>query len=690
MCLSLVQLLQLPDCPTNIVQDASRYRCAPRPARCHAPSHFCSLLEAFMLHCAGEGTDKKDSGIKMEQPLRLFQNRVENLKTFATAVCAKLHPLFANADLSALSASAAAQSAHVQENYELRNQLDSLNSDYMQLLHQSKALEDSQAGLKLELERVKRRAFTQGEASASSSATPLGSSTPHASTQENTAWKDVAEKRKQELIVQMKRIQELQRALDDSTGQGNLELLAPSTNAYMAAIKQRDIACGYREQAKKDLEEERRKTAHMNVQLNDEVQKLKDVHEQIRVRMFEEISDLRKTAEQRAVDIERLQAKVSELEGCKGSSRTSEEVTRLLAFSEKEYSRLKSLATQALEKAAASDSKMRQMKERENHLTEQRDGMSAKVAELKLRLGESAADDMKPPADCPKTLEECRIRIASDAKFIVRLKRQLDDYHHQNKTAKADADRYLDEMDSIGQQLNAMQEQNAALIHDLSNVETSSSQAMKEMLALRSRCSALEKSLADHKANGLMKEKAFEEQIEKCTILKQEIALQSEQIKECEKEKLLSADICCQRLAALEKAEGEVEVLKRAELDVTRKLAAAQQVQSDLRDELIDKEFKKKRAREEEVRFACMRSLLYQCFTHHFPSVQEVAAASGAGSDSILRLQYNKMRETLLCGVCKERYKDTCIAKCFHTFCRECVPPSSASQCRSLFCIQVY
>jgi hypothetical protein len=26
MCLSLVQLLQLPDCPANIVQDASRYR----------------------------------------------------------------------------------------------------------------------------------------------------------------------------------------------------------------------------------------------------------------------------------------------------------------------------------------------------------------------------------------------------------------------------------------------------------------------------------------------------------------------------------------------------------------------------------------------------------------------------------------------------------------------------------------
>jgi hypothetical protein len=245
-------------------------------------------------------------------------------------------------------------------------------------------------------------------------------------------------------------------------------------------------------------------------------------------------------------------------------------------------------------------------------------------------------------------------------------------------------------MDSIGQQLHAMQEQNAALIHDLSNVETTSSQAMKETLALRSRCSALEKSLGDHKANSLMKEKAFEEQVEKSAILKQEIALQSEQIKECEKEKLISADVCCQRLAALEKAEGEVEVLKRAELDLTRKLAAAQQVQSDLRDELIDKEFKKKRAREEEVRVARMRSVLSQCFTHHFPPVQEVAAASGAGSDSILRLQYNKMRETLLCGVCKERYKDTCIAKCFHTFCREYVPPRSASLRRFSFCIQVY
>ena len=59
----------------------------------------------------------------------------------------------------------------------------------------------------------------------------------------------------------------------------------------------------------------------------------------------------------------------------------------------------------------------------------------------------------------------------------------------------------------------------------------------------------------------------------------------------------------------------------------------------------------------------------------HTSYCQEVAAASGAGSDSILRLQYNKMRETLLCGICKERYKDTCIAKCFHTFCSECVLP---------------
>lgn len=458
----------------------------------------------------------------------------------------------------------------------------------------------------------------------------------------------------------MKRIQELQRALDDSTGQGNLELLAPSTIAYMAAIKHRDVLSGFKEQAKKDLEEEKKKTAQMNVQLMEEVQRLKDAHDQIRNRMFEEIADLRKTAEQRAVDIERLQAKLVEVEGSKVASRTSEEVTRLLAFSEKEYSRLKSLATQALEKAASSESKLRQLKERENHLSEQRDNLLAKVAELKLRLGESSGDDMRAPSDCPKTLEECRIRIASDAKFIARLKRQLDDYHHQNKSAKADADRYLDELETICQQLNAMQEQNATLIQDLSNVESNSARANKEALALRSKCTALEKSLADQRGSILMKEKALEEQTEKDSSLKQEIALQLEQIRECDKEKTLFAATCSERQAALEKAEVEVEVLKRVELDLTRKLSAAQQVQSDLRDELVEREFKKKRAREEE----------------------EVAAASGAGSDSILRLQYNKMRETLLCGVCKERYKDTCIAKCFHTFCSECVSSRLGSRNR--------
>lgn len=63
------------------------------------------------------------------------------------------------------------------------------------------------------------------------------------------------------------------------------------------------------------------------------------------------------------------------------------------------------------------------------------------------------------------------------------------------------------------------------------------------------------------------------------------------------------------------------------------------------------------------------------CNFNSLTSCQEVVAAAGAGSDSILRLQYNKMRETLLCGVCKERYKDTTISKCFHTFCGECVPP---------------
>jgi hypothetical protein len=554
-----------------------------------------------MLHCAGVANDRESTS-KMEQPLRLFQHRVDNLRTFATAVCSKLQPLFLKSDLAEVSASAAAQSAHVQENYELRNQLDSLNSDYMQLLHQSKTLEDSEAALKIELDRVKRRVLVQGDAAHSSGTTPVGSSsTPQASSQENTAWKEVAEKRKQELVVQMKRIQELQRALDDSTSQGNLELLAPSTIAYMAAIKHRDVLSGFKEQAKKELEEEKRKNAQMNVQVMEEVQRLKDTHDQIRSRMFEEIADLRKTAEHRAVDIERLQAKLVELDGSKVASRTSEEVTRLLAFSEKEYSRLKSLANQALEKAAASDSKMKQMKERETHLSEQRDSLLAKVAELKLRLGESAGDDMRPPSDCPKTLEECRIRVASDAKFIARLKRQLDDYHHQNKSAKADADRYLDELESICQQLNAMQEQNATLIQDLSNAEAYGARTNKEALLLRSKCAALEKSLADQRGNILMKEKAFGEQAEKDASYKQEIALQLEQIKECDKEKSLCATACSERQSALEKAEVEVEVLKRVELDLTRKLSAAQQVQSDLRDELIEKEFKKKRAREEEV-----------------------------------------------------------------------------------------
>ena len=68
-----------------------------------------------MLHCAGAANDRESTS-KMEQPLRLFQHRVDNLKTFATAVCSKLQPLFLKSDLAEVSASAAAQSAHVQEN----------------------------------------------------------------------------------------------------------------------------------------------------------------------------------------------------------------------------------------------------------------------------------------------------------------------------------------------------------------------------------------------------------------------------------------------------------------------------------------------------------------------------------------------------------------------------------------------
>jgi uncharacterized protein YbcI len=209
---------------------------------------------------------------------------------------------------------------------------------------------------------------------------------------------------------------------------------------------------------------------------------------------------------------------------------------------------------------------------------------------------------MKPPSDCPKTIEECRVRIASDSKFIGRLKRQLDDYHHQNKSARADADRYLDEMDSIGQQLHAMQEQNAALIQELSSTEASCIRANKEVLTMRSRCTALEKSIADLKGSLIMKENAVLEANESIALLKQENALKVEQIKECDKEKIQSAIICAERKNALEKAEGDVEMYKRLELDLTRNLAAAQQVQGDLRVELIEKEFKKKRAREEEVR----------------------------------------------------------------------------------------
>ena len=555
-----------------------------------------------MLHCAGVGSEKKESSGKMEQPLRLFQHRVEKMKTFATAVCTKLHPLLSQPDLAAVSAVANAQLAQTQENYELRNQLDSLNSDYIQLLHQSKTLEDSEASVKLELERVKRRAHMHGEVALSSSSTPISSSvTPQASTQESAAWKDVAEKRKEELIVQMKRIQDLQRSLEECNGQANLELHAQSTNAYTAAIKQRDIVSGIAEQAKKDLDAETRKSLHLNVQLGDEIKRVTDAHEQQRRRLFDELSDLRKTAEQRAVDVERLQAKLAEMEGSKVSSRTSEEVTRLLAFSEKEYSRLKSLTTQALEKATTAESKMKQMKERESRLSEQRDVLLTQVAELKLRVGESTGDDMKPPADCPKTIEECRVRVASDAKFIVRLKRQLDDYHQQNKSVKADADRYLDEMDSVSQQLNQMQEQNATLIQDLSSIEAGNVRANKDVLSLRSRCAALDKSINDLKGSNMLKHDAVQEALESLALMKQEIAAKDEQIKECDKEKGKSLVVLSERKSALEKAEGEVETHKRLELDLTRKLAAAQQLQADLRAELIEKDFKKKRAREEEV-----------------------------------------------------------------------------------------
>jgi len=548
-----------------------------------------------MLHCAGVGSEKKESSGKMEQPLRLFQHRVEKMKTFATAVCTKLHPLLSQPDLAAVSAVANAQLAQTQENYELRNQLDSLNSDYIQLLHQSKTLEDSEASVKLELERVKRRAHMHGEVVLSSSSTPISSSvTPQASTQESAAWKDVAEKRKEELIVQMKRIQDLQRSLEECNGQANLELHAQSTNAYTAAIKQRDIVSGIAEQAKKDLDAETRKSLHLNVQLGDEIKRVTDAHEQQRRRLFDELSDLRKTAEQRAVDVERLQAKLAEMEGSKVSSRTSEEVTRLLAFSEKEYSRLKSLTTQALEKATTAESKMKQMKERESRLSEQRDVLLTQVAELKLRVGESTGDDMKPPPDCPKTIEECRVRVASDAKFIVRLKRQLDDYHQQNKSVKADADRYLDEMDSVSQQLNQMQEQNATLIQDLSSIEAGNVRANKDVLSLRSRCAALDKSINDLKGSNMLKHDAVQEALESLALMKQEIAAKDEQIKECDREKGKSLVVLSERKSALEKAEGEVETHKRLELDLTRKLAAAQQLQADPRAELIEKDFEKK------------------------------------------------------------------------------------------------
>jgi E3 ubiquitin-protein ligase BRE1 len=556
-----------------------------------------------------------------------------------------------------------------------------LNSDYIQLLHQSKTLEDSEASLKLELERVKRRALMHGETAVTSSSTPVSSSAaPQASTQESAAWKDVAEKRKEELLVQMKRIQELERSLEECNGQANLELHAQSTNAYTAAIKQRDIVSGIAEQAKKELDAEKRKCDHMNVQLGDELKRVADEHEKQRRGLFEELSDLRKTAEQRAVDVERLQAKLVEMEGSKVNSRTSEEVTRLLAFSEKEYSRLKSLTTQALEKSTTAESKMKQMKERELRLSEQRDGLLTQVAELKLRLGEGTGDEMKPPPDCPKTIEECRVRVASDAKFIARLKRQLDDYHQQNKSVKADADRYLDEMDSVSQQLNSMQEQNAALIQDLSGMEASNARANKEVLSLRSRCAALDKSITDLKSSNKMQQDAVQEALESLALMRQDIAAKDEQIKECDKEKSKSLVVLAERKAAIEKVSGEVETHRRLELDLTRKLAAAQQLQADLRAELIEKDFKKKRAREEEVHNILLLMRIWRvastvCNFHSLTSCQEVVAAAGAGSDSILRLQYNKMRETLLCGVCKERYKDTTISKCFHTFCGECVPP---------------
>ena len=83
--------------------------------------------------------------------------------------------------------------------------------------------------------------------------------------------------------------------------------------------------------------------------------------------------------------------------------------------------------------------------------------------------------------------------------------------------------------------------------------------------------------------------------------MRQDITAKDEQIKECDKEKSKSLVVLAERKAAIEKVSSEVETSRRLELDLTRKLAAAQQLQADLRAELIEKDFKKKRAREEEV-----------------------------------------------------------------------------------------
>eukprot|EP00051_Salpingoeca_urceolata_P005182 m.71004 g.71004 ORF g.71004 m.71004 type:complete len:876 (+) comp14123_c0_seq3:1730-4357(+) len=349
-------------------------------------------------------------------------------------------------------------------------------------------------------------------------------------------------------------------------------------------------------------------------------------------------SELRKLLDSAKAQNKQLQTEISRLRATRpaepGSGQASEEVTQLkakLRASEESEKELKLLL--GVYKTAS-----KEVREKSELLVAERK-LKDQLAELQQRVQDGTAG-------VPNSTDRIRDLEAKVTELM--------------EARERDEEELVAEIETTGQALEDLQEQNARLLTQIKEKEDTKLDLMASNLRGKERyqLAVEEKTLLEARS----------------AILQQEVQLKSAEIGSLNKElrALHEAGLDAQRkvheleqraLAEKRRADSEAQAArdKQADLDNFGSRLEAVQAEASASIKKADQVDRKRQGLEEELA-SCKTKL---------DRFQGVSTSSSA--DEILQAEVSQLRKQLTCDCCKSAPKDTVLLRCFHVFCFTCV-----------------